>query len=91
MIPCGIRPLVLGRNDAGEYGAGLGIGGADCSGSFTLRDVAPGEAVYITFAGELHSRQCAPNRASWRRACFEYVYFARPDSDHRRRLGTPPD
>jgi glutamine phosphoribosylpyrophosphate amidotransferase len=44
-----------------------------------VRDVAPGEAVYITFAGELHSRQCA-EQSKLAPCLFEYVYFARPDS-----------
>src|SRR5690606_33265811 len=47
---------------------------------FTLiRDLAPGEAVYITEDGQLHTRQCAQNpRLS--PCIFEYVYLARSDS-----------
>ena len=77
--PCGIRPLVLGRNDAGEYMLASESVALDCSGFTLVRDVAPGEAVYITFAGELHSRQCA-EQSKLAPCLFEYVYFARPDS-----------
>jgi amidophosphoribosyltransferase len=44
-----------------------------------IRDLAPGEAVYITEGGQLHTRQCATN--SVLTPCiFEHVYLARPDS-----------
>jgi amidophosphoribosyltransferase len=80
--PNGIRPLCLGRNDradttewmvASESVALEGIG-------FTfVRDVAPGEAVFIDLDGQLHSQQCAEN-PSLNPCIFEYVYLARPDS-----------
>jgi amidophosphoribosyltransferase len=44
-----------------------------------LRDIAPGEAVFVDFEGRLHTRQCSDNP----KLCpciFEYVYFSRPDS-----------
>jgi amidophosphoribosyltransferase len=45
----------------------------------TLRDVEPGEAIFIDNKGKLHSQQCA--EVYQERPCiFEYVYFARPDS-----------
>ena len=44
-----------------------------------LRDVAPGEAVYIDTDGQLHTRQCADN-PTLSPCIFEYVYLARPDS-----------
>ena len=80
--PLGIRPACIGerRTDRGtEYAiasesvalAGLG---------FTLmRDIAPGEAIYIEPDGTLHSMQCAQS-PSLSPCIFEYVYFARPDS-----------
>jgi amidophosphoribosyltransferase len=44
-----------------------------------LRDVDPGEAVFIDKNGKLFSQQCADNPI--KRPCiFEYVYFSRPDS-----------
>lgn len=50
------------------------------AGGFDLvRDLAPGEAVFIDGDGQMHSRQCAERTV--RRPCaFEYVYLARPDS-----------
>ena len=45
----------------------------------TLRDVNPGEAVFIDVEGNLHSNQCADN-AQATPCIFEYVYLARPDS-----------
>ncbi|NQD80352.1 amidophosphoribosyltransferase, partial [Pseudomonas sp. CrR14] len=44
-----------------------------------IRDLAPGEAVYITEEGQLHTRQCAPN-PHYAPCIFEHVYLARPDS-----------
>jgi amidophosphoribosyltransferase len=44
-----------------------------------LRDVLPGEAVFVTFEGDIHARQCA-SETRLAPCLFEYVYFARPDS-----------
>jgi amidophosphoribosyltransferase len=44
-----------------------------------VRDVAPGEAIFIDYAGEFHARQCADN-PQLVPCIFEYVYLARPDS-----------
>ena len=44
-----------------------------------IRDLAPGEAVYITEDGQLHTRQCAANPVL-NPCIFEHVYLARPDS-----------
>ena len=80
--PNGIRPLVLGKreeNGKTEYMFASESVALDTVGFDFVRDIQPGEAVYITFDGELFSEQCADNA----RLCpciFEYVYFARPDS-----------
>jgi len=80
--PHGIRPLVLGRRDTprgAEWMLASESVALDMLGFDLVRDVAPGEAIYIDLLGRLHARQCAP--AQPHTPCiFEYVYFARPDS-----------
>ena len=44
-----------------------------------MRDVAPGEAIFIDLDGNFYSRQCAQN-TSLNPCIFEFVYLARPDS-----------
>lgn len=80
--PFGIRPLVLGKHetDSGtEYMVASESVALDAVGFEVMRDVAPGEAVYITTEGELFTRQCA-EAPSYAPCIFEFVYFARPDS-----------
>ena len=81
--PFGIRPLILGRRltEAGKQewivsSESLVLENGDYA---IVRDVAPGEAVFITAKGELFTRQCArdPRLVP---CSFEYVYLARPDS-----------
>jgi amidophosphoribosyltransferase len=80
--PCGIRPLVVGYRDVDgkrEHMLASESVALDIAGFELLRDVLPGEAVFIDLEGGLHTRQCVP--AERRSPCiFEYVYFARPDS-----------
>lgn len=80
--PHGIRPLVFGERvtDKGtEYMIASESVSLDVLGFRLIRDVAPGEAIFVTVDGELHTRQCADN-PSLRPCIFEHVYFARPDS-----------
>ncbi|HJA04296.1 MAG: amidophosphoribosyltransferase [Candidatus Microbacterium stercoravium] len=81
--PFGIRPLILGHRTAADGGdewvvasESLVLENADYE---VVREVAPGEAVFITHDGRLFSRECAedPILAP---CSFEYVYLARPDS-----------
>jgi amidophosphoribosyltransferase len=51
----------------------------DALGFTPLRDVAPGEAVFIDEQGVFQSRQCA-ERTELAPCIFEFVYLARPDS-----------
>ena len=80
--PHGIRPLALGKrmSELGEEWMVASESVAlDAVGFQFIRDVAPGEAVFITEAGELHTQQCAENPVT-SPCIFEFVYFARPDS-----------
>jgi len=51
----------------------------DTLGFNLVRDIKPGEAIYIDFKGNVQTRQCHAN-SSLSPCIFEYVYFARPDS-----------
>ncbi len=78
----GIRPLVLGSHQTEhgrEYLVASESVALDTLGFKFLRDIAPGEAVFIDFDGNFHSKQCAENPALTP-CIFEYVYLARPDS-----------
>jgi amidophosphoribosyltransferase len=80
--PFGIRPLALGKRktDFGdEYMVASESVALDAVGFTFIRDVAPGEAIYVTENGVLHTQQCAENPAHVP-CIFEFVYFARPDS-----------
>ncbi len=80
--PFGIRPLSVGTLDTPQ-GPELIVASESVAiegtGHRVLRDVAPGEAIFIDLQGRMQSRQCAQNPQ--RHPCmFEYVYLARPDS-----------
>jgi amidophosphoribosyltransferase len=80
--PFGIRPLCYGiaETDAGtEYLVASESVALEGLGFRPVRDIQPGEAVFIDLAGNFHSRQCAAT-PSLNPCIFEYVYFARPDS-----------
>ncbi|NNE82393.1 MAG: amidophosphoribosyltransferase [Alphaproteobacteria bacterium] len=76
--PLGVRPLVLGK-----FGDALIITSETCAldiiGADFVRDVEPGEIIVIDEDG-LHSHKPFPPMRQ--RSCiFEYIYFARPDSN----------
>ncbi len=80
--PNGIRPVVLGKRESErgtEYMIASESVALDSLGFKLVRDIAPGEAVFISQDGALYARQCAPH-AQLSPCIFEYVYFARPDS-----------
>ncbi|MCS6232619.1 amidophosphoribosyltransferase [Shewanella baltica] len=80
--PFGIRPLVLGKHETPtgtEYMVASESVALDAVGFEVMRDVAPGEAIYVSIDGQLYTRQCA-GEPSYAPCIFEFVYFARPDS-----------
>src|SRR6266403_1869634 len=80
--PYGIRPLIIGVNEAmggTEYMVASESVALEPLGFQVLRDVTPGEAIFVGQAGDFHSRQCA-EEPSLNPCIFEYVYLARPDS-----------
>jgi len=80
--PHGIRPLVFGKrmSERGpEYVLASESVAIDILGYKLVRDVRPGEAVFISVEGTLTTRDCALQR-SHAPCIFEYVYLARPDS-----------
>ncbi len=82
--PFGIRPLVYGQADRADA-AGPEVMVAsetvalEGTGHRVVRDVAPGEAIFVDLDGRVHARQCA-EAPSLHPCMFEYVYLARPDS-----------
>ncbi|WP_343723643.1 amidophosphoribosyltransferase [Herbaspirillum seropedicae] len=80
--PYGIRPMCLGFNESDkgvEYMMASESVALEGMGFRFLRDVNPGEAIFIDNDGKLYNQQCAEN-PSLNPCAFEYVYLARPDS-----------
>ncbi len=80
--PHGIRPLCYGVAEADqgvEYLVASESVALEGLGFRMVRDIEPGEAIFVDLDGNFHSRQCAPS-PSLNPCVFEYVYFARPDS-----------
>ncbi|HEY6721375.1 MAG TPA: amidophosphoribosyltransferase [Burkholderiales bacterium] len=80
--PFGIRPLVFGRNNTAEgteYLVASESVALTAFGFELVRDVAPGEAIFVEEGGIFHNRQCAA-KSVLAPCIFEYVYLARPDS-----------
>jgi amidophosphoribosyltransferase len=80
--PLGIRPAVIDErvtDNGTEYCIASESVALQGLGFTLMRDIAPGEAVYIDMDGNLHSQQCAQNPVL-SPCIFEYVYLARPDS-----------
>lgn len=80
--PYGIRPLCFGQADTPE-GPELMVASESVAlegtGHKLVRDVAPGEAIFIDQEGKVHAQQCAEN-PTLHPCMFEFVYLARPDS-----------
>ncbi|HYD30003.1 MAG TPA: amidophosphoribosyltransferase [Azospirillaceae bacterium] len=90
--PFGVRPLVLGKV-GDSYILTSETVALDIVGADFIRDVEPGEMVVLDKSG-VHSLRPFQDQGS-RFCIFEYIYFARPDSniegrsvyDARRRIG----
>jgi amidophosphoribosyltransferase len=80
--PYGIRPLVYGKRETPQgtdYMMASESVALDVLGYQLIRDVAPGEALFISLDGRIYTQQCAVS-PSITPCIFEYVYLARPDS-----------
>nr|VFJ59988.1 MAG: amidophosphoribosyltransferase [Candidatus Kentron sp. FM]VFJ60420.1 MAG: amidophosphoribosyltransferase [Candidatus Kentron sp. FM]VFK12345.1 MAG: amidophosphoribosyltransferase [Candidatus Kentron sp. FM] len=80
--PNGIRPLALGRRETAlglEYIFASESVVMDVLGFEFVRDIAPGEAVFVDMSANLYTHQCAEN-PQYSPCIFEFVYLARPDS-----------
>jgi amidophosphoribosyltransferase len=80
--PYGIRPLVFGKSETAngrDYLVASESVALDGMGFKLVRDVAPGEAIFIDLDGNFYSQQCAAN-PTLNPCIFEFVYLARPDS-----------
>ena len=80
--PHGIRPVVYGRRETDkgtEHMIASESVALDVLGFKLVRDIGPGEALFIDIQGQAHWRQCAPH-AEHAPCIFEFVYMARPDS-----------
>ncbi len=80
--PYGIRPLCIGFSDSDkgpEYVLASESVALEGLGFHFLRDVMPGEAIFIDTDGKLYNQQCAEN-PTLNPCAFEFVYLARPDS-----------
>lgn len=78
--PHGFRPLCIGRMDNGAYVLSSETCALDLIQAQFVRDVEPGEIVIIDDNG-LRSIQAFPEQEKRSFCIFEYVYFARPDSN----------
>jgi amidophosphoribosyltransferase len=76
--PFGIRPLCVGRGEAGVMVASESVT-LEGNGFELDRDVMPGEALFVDLDGNMQFEQCA-EKTSHKPCVFEYVYLARPDS-----------
>ena len=81
--PHGIRPVVIGKREAEGEQADYIIASESVALKTLdfelLRDIKPGECVFIDVNSNFHAQQCAAPKIN-APCIFEYVYFARPDS-----------
>ncbi|WP_309496616.1 amidophosphoribosyltransferase [Sulfurovum sp.] len=76
----GIRPLSLGKFKDGGYMVASETCAFDLVGAKFVRDVKPGEMLTFEEGQEPQSEMVFEN-VDFHPCAFEYIYFARPDSD----------
>jgi amidophosphoribosyltransferase len=74
----GIRPLSIGQLEDGGYIVASETCAFDLVGAKFVRDVKPGEMIIFDKDGFSSEQLYEPD---YRPCAFEYIYFARPDSD----------
>ncbi|CAH9018455.1 amidophosphoribosyltransferase [Candidatus Nitrosacidococcus sp. I8] len=82
--PCGIRPLAFGSRfieleNKHEYIIASESVAIDSLGYNLIRDIQPGEAIFIDSNSNFYTRKCVESTI-YAPCIFEYVYLARPDS-----------
>jgi amidophosphoribosyltransferase len=80
--PFGIRPIVYGKRETAkgsEHMVASESVALDVVGYELVRDIAPGEAIFIDLQGNMYAQQCA-EKVTHAPCLFEFVYMARPDS-----------
>ncbi len=77
--PHGIRPLAMGRSQDGTVMVGSESVALEGTGHVFERNIAAGEAIFVTQDGVVHAQQCA-DAPKLQPCIFEFVYLARPDS-----------
>ena len=77
--PWGIRPLVLGKTQAGHWCFASETCAFDAIGAELVREIEPGEIVRVDEHGLTTRRFDAP-AGELAQCCFEHVYFANPAS-----------
>lgn len=78
--PNGFRPLVLGRKE-NAYALASESCALNVTGFTVVRDVEPGEIVLISEQGVQSERLVPKNQTTPSFCMFEFIYFARPDSE----------
>jgi amidophosphoribosyltransferase len=78
--PFGIRPLCMGQSADGTVMVASESVTLEGTGHHFVRNIAPGEAVFIDLQGKIHAEQCA-EKTQLNPCIFEFVYLARPDSE----------
>jgi amidophosphoribosyltransferase len=78
--PFGIRPLCMGQSANGTVMLASESVTLEGTGHPLVRNIAPGEAVFVDLQGKVHAEQCAV-KTQLNPCIFEFVYLARPDSE----------